>query len=155
LWQVKLEHPPTAGPVVSGKIVIVATAQAVEARQLVDGSLLWRSDVPGTESPFVLSDGRIAYISSAGTLTVLRARDGKSKASIPNVGTFFPPALMNNSIIYATENALMRYQIGEGTTSVWMDTSWFGSLTSPLVMDAGSVYFASQRRGLVRAGRPR
>lgn len=153
LWQVKLDHPPTAGPVVSGKVVIVATAEAMEARQLVDGSLIWRSDVPGPESAFVLSEGRIAYISSSGTLTVLRERDGKSEASIPNAGTFFPPSLMNNSILYATENALMRYQLGEGTTSVWMDTSWFGSLTSPLVMDAGSVYFASQRRGLVSAGR--
>jgi outer membrane protein assembly factor BamB len=153
LWQIKLERPPTAGPVINGKLVFVATAEAMEARHLIDGSLLWRSEVPGTESAFVLSDGRIAYINSSGTLTVLRAKDGKSVATIPNVGTFFPPALMNNSILYATENALMRYQIGEGTTSVWMDTSWFGSLTSPLVLDAGSVYFASQRRGLVCAGR--
>ncbi|MDP6115762.1 MAG: PQQ-binding-like beta-propeller repeat protein [Planctomycetota bacterium] len=155
LWEVRLEHPPTAGPVINGKVIFVATAEAMEARQLVDGSLLWRSDVSGPESAFVLSDGRIAYISSTGTLNVLRAKDGKSETTIPNVGAFFPPVLMNGSVLYATENALMRYQMAEGTNSVWMDTSWFGSLTSPLVIDAGSVYFASRRRGLVAAGRLR
>jgi outer membrane protein assembly factor BamB len=157
LWAVDCDAAPTTGPAIVGKTVLVGTASGVEARSLLDGSLLWRNGTAGTVG-LTVSRSTIAAITDTPELVVLSADSGRElyrsgdapRSAQPSLST--PPMIVGDNVLYATDTLLMRVSVDGGQREPLMDISWLGRMTAPPVMVESRLYFATDRYGFVRVG---
>jgi len=127
------------------------------AHSLVDGRCLWQSDAGPVAGAFALSQEYIAYVSPSSELVLLDAATGETDAKIPGASPAVPPVLTRTSVLYAARNGLMVYapsQAGSPTNPRrWMDTSWLGAVSSPMIKADSRVYVATDAKGLICAGK--
>ena len=153
LYRVALDAAPTTAPAVRKKTVYLGTASGLEARSLLDGALLWRAASAAVAGALAVGADRIAYVDASSTLVLVDRQSGAVLAHVPDASPAVPPLLTRAAVFFATAGSIERYLISDGTRERWMDTSWLGAISSPLVAVQSRVYFATQDRGLVRAGR--
>jgi len=159
LWRLAPDAPPTTGPAVRGDVVYLGTARGMEARSLLDGSAVWRSDAGPVGRTFALSPELLTYVSPTGELVLLDPEDGvevdlpdgRIGDAVPSV----PPLLTREGVLYAVRGGIMRLAPDRGGRRAWMDVDpdWLGQVVSPLIMTRSRVYFATDGRGFIRAGR--
>jgi outer membrane protein assembly factor BamB len=154
LWRSPLEEAPTTGPVVRERLIYVGTTGALEARKLLNGSVLWRSPIGGVAGPFALGRRWIAAITTTSELVFLAPGDGKVLKKEAGALPAAPPLRARESILYLTTRGLMlATPRSGGKPKRWMNISWLGTLTTPFVAVHDRVYFATDKRGLICAGK--
>ncbi len=153
LWEIRLDAMPTTAPVVRDKLLLVGTSRGVEARHVVNGALAWSSEAGGAGHALTMDRERVAYVTPGGEVVVLDPAGGEVRRRIPGALPLVPPLLVRGTVLYAAQGALMAWPSGASRPRGWMDTSWLGEMTSAMVAVGGRVYFATDRRGLVCAGK--
>jgi outer membrane protein assembly factor BamB len=153
LWEVPLPAAPTTGPVVARKMIYVGTAAGVEARRLVDGAPVWQAEGGAASTALVLGRERIAYVSAAGDVVLVDRAGGEGRATVGGAIAGVPPIMVRDTVLYAADGAVMACTPAGGTPERWMDISWLGPVSSPMIAAEGRVYFGAQGRGLICAGR--
>ncbi len=152
LWRADLGAAPTTGPVIRGKTVFVGTKTGIRARSLLDGNDLWSGPEEQVSSAITVTRESVAYVTHAGDLVVLDPQDGSESARCAGAVSGVPPVLAQGGILFAAEQALMVCNPGEEPPSRWMDISWLGRPSSPMIMASRRVYFATDQQGFIRAG---
>ncbi len=153
LWEAPLDAAPTAGPVVRKKGVLVGTAQGLEARSLLDGSLAWRAEIGAVAGAFTVGRSHVACVTAQSELVLIDPQDGTVAARVPGALPSVTPMLVRGTALFAAEGSLHYYRVEDGSQGRWMDTSWLGALSSPMILVRSHVYFATEERGFIRAGK--
>jgi outer membrane protein assembly factor BamB len=151
LWRRRCDV--TTGPVVERDRIYVGTSTGVAALRLVDGSEIFSTTNGPPAQPLVCAKNFIAYVNAGSEAVLLDARDGKLVVKIPQALPTVPPLLTRDTLLFVTKDSLMTYNFASAQTQRWMATAWLGTLTSPVVISEASVYFATDKRGFIRAGK--
>jgi len=154
LANVSLDSPPTAAPMVLGKMVYIATKDQLQARDLADPDLAIRWSAPGVSGELAFREDRFVYITPKGELATVSQTDGKVERSLPGFLPGGTPLICRDQILAPGKEALLRVKLtGDDPPTPWTDTSWLGKPASPLVLHRGHVYQAREGWGLVRFGK--
>ncbi len=151
LWEIPLYAEPTAAPVIDQKIVYNPTAKGIVARNLLDGSTLWKADV-GSVGELALGIKEIVCISESGELLVIDKASGEVIDRIDGVHPATPPVRVKNQIFFVAGDYIDLYNIQDQSRENWMKVSWLGELKTPIIMENSRLYFATEKYGLIRAG---
>jgi outer membrane protein assembly factor BamB len=151
LWRIAVSEPPLTGPIVHRKMVFFGTPTGIAAHRILDGKRLWHAPVGEVKRDLVSCGDIVATVTAAGDFVTLDTTTGavraKQSSAIPNL----PPIPAHDALLYATPTGLKRFDVTANTSELWLATSDFGTITSPLIMAGSSVWFATEKRGLIRA----
>lgn len=162
LWAVRPETAPAGAPAEAAGRVFVAAAGKdaakgfLEARSIVDGSLLWRQelDAPPVSHPVASADW-VLVATADDRIAAFRAADGKPRDPIPVAGRPVAPALWKDTIVLAGEGRIAAYDLA---ASEWLwnykDQDHIGMPSGPPVLAAGTIWVGTSKRGLVAIGVP-
>lgn len=152
LWSI--EVPVVTGPAVENSIVYVGTENGVAAYKLLDGSALWSARSAAPAQPLLLNDGRLATMTGGGEMLLINAKTGEIISTTPGANAAFSPLLTGDAIFYfAGKENLMRMAIGQTGGQRWMTAARLGAATSPPVASESCLFFATERRGLLKVGK--
>jgi len=160
LAQATLPSEPISPPIVAGKFVFVATAKDVIAFQLTEVDLkpAWSVEI-AFANELVLADELLYGVTQAGELLVISAVDGKIKQRVPGISPDLPPLVAGKMVLAAAKDRLVVVDLSakilpdeKPTVATWMDTSWLGPPTTPLVLHRGHLYGGRKDWGVVRWG---
>ena len=154
LWRVPLKETPLFGPVRLPKGIVLATPKGIAVHKIVDGSVAWTVDCGPLAAPLNADADRIAAITRSGELLVLAASDGKQLAKVSDVAGRVPPLLLGDKVLFVNRDLTLLRE-GEDVPVQWARTAWLGTVTTPLVLLDGCVYFATETKGVVCIGAPR
>ena len=154
LWRVPVDERPLTGPVIYRKTILFGTAQGISAHRLIDGLPLRQIEVGPVKSALVLTGDSVCAVNSIGELIVVDPQSGEIHARQPGATPDLPPLRAPGALLYSAAEGLMRFDLANKTAELWMATTELGTLTSPMIMAHGSVWFATEKGGLVRAGNP-
>jgi outer membrane protein assembly factor BamB len=155
LWRREAGGLVVAAPVLAGRLVLLATDQAVAAFSLVDGSVRWTAKA-GPPAGAVACGGDVACYAVAGNgLVIVGLADGAVKRTVRDAIGRVSPLVSRDSVLYAAGENLMLLRLDAEKPVAWMDVSWLGSIVSPPVMSESTVFFGSDRYGAVCAGKGR
>ena len=172
LWSEAKNEAPLTGPILHRNKIFYATADGINSRSVHEnpgGGSLWglpadwpRGAVKGVLT--VCGDLIVAASTNNHSVIVLgldppidatnfseplsepvRLRPASATPDLPVL-----PA--RDALLYATSDGLRRYDLTTKTSGLWLETAEFGTITSPLIMAGSSVWFATEKRGLIRAG---
>jgi outer membrane protein assembly factor BamB len=163
---------PTTPPVLAGGKVLFGTPTGVAALSLLDGSHVWESPAGAAPSgDLAAKNGWVVYVTKAavamadeagaqaqtpaGEVVVLDATSGQEIARATGALANVAPMLVGKYVYFATEKSIQRLDPATSQTAAWMDTSWMGTITSPMIAADGMLYFATDRVGFVCAGAKR
>jgi hypothetical protein len=93
-------------------------------------------------------------VTAAGEFVALDATNGAVRPKLPSAIANLPPIPARDALLFATPTGLNRYDLTTNASELWLPTPDFGTITSPLIMAGSSVWFATEKRGLIRAGEP-
>jgi outer membrane protein assembly factor BamB len=153
LWRTVPEAAPMTGPVVHRNVIVFGTASGISARSILDGRPLWNAAVGPVKAALALGADFVTAVTSAGELVVLDAQTGEVRAKQAGAIRDIPPLLAGGALLYAAADGLMRYDIVNKTSTRWIKNADLGSLTSPMILSASSVYFATDKPAFIRAGK--
>ena len=151
LWRATLDSPPCTGPVVVEATIYVGVSGGVEARRLVDGALLWRSDAGAPVRALAVEGGLIVYVSADGRFIALDRRTGGTAIAAEGALRAWPPVVSRGAALFAAADGIRRLDLNDGEARRWMQTAWLGEMTAPMVLADSALYFATRPRGLVCA----
>jgi outer membrane protein assembly factor BamB len=137
LWQVRLEAPIVAQPVVAGSVVLAAAAnKALYSMDVATGATRWVDTFPDVVSTTpVVGGGAILTITEDGTARVLDPETGHQTSSV-KLGAMVagPPAASGNLAVVADDGGgLTAISLPEGTVL------WTAGLTDTLAENTGPV----------------
>lgn len=156
LWRVELEAAPTTGPVLEKDLVLVGTGDGLECRRLVDGQP--HKDFPpyygGVGSELVLAQRVIAWVSPTGQLVMVSRSDPTQSRTVPGALAGVAPLVARGRLLFAAREALMCFdtQAEAAQPQPWVDISWLGRPTGPMVLAGSRVYLPMAGWGLVCFG---
>jgi outer membrane protein assembly factor BamB len=153
LWTAALGATPQTAPVIVQKSIYAGTSNGVVAHSLIDGRELWKAETGGVSAPLAITGSTIVCVNSSGELVLLNADNGQSLKKLAGALPGVPPLVTHDSVLYATLDGLMIFDLAEKTSRPWMDTSELGTITSPMILHDWCVYFATDKRGFIRAGK--
>ncbi|MBM4034748.1 MAG: hypothetical protein FJ291_23640 [Planctomycetes bacterium] len=154
LWRVQLKETPLFGPVRLPKGIVLAMPKGIAVHKIVDGSVALAVDCGPLAAPLNADADRIAAITKSGELLVLAASDGKQLAKVSDVAGRVPPLLLGDKVLFVNKDLTLLRE-GEDVPVQWARTAWLGTVTTPLVLLDGNVYFATESKGVVCIGAPK
>ncbi len=154
LWRVAVGDPPRTGPITHRKTILFGTPAGIAAHSILDGRRLWHAPVGEVKSDLVLCGNFVSAVNALGELVILDATTGAVHAKQAGATPNLPPLPARDALLYATPGGLNRYDLTSNASEPWLATPDFGATTSPLIMAGSSVWFATEKRGLIRAGKP-
>ena len=101
--------------------------------------------------PPVFDRERIACVTKAGQIVLLRPEDGREIARIKDAAGSHPPILAEGSLLYLSQEAIKRYDFASGKSEQWakLAASWPGRMTGPMIQIDSHLLFGTEKRGLV------
>jgi outer membrane protein assembly factor BamB len=161
LWSVKLDTRSVHGPSVLGDRVFVPCAGKgdakgfVEARKVVDGSLLWRQPLDEPPASHVVASGDWAAVAMGEKIAVFRASDGKAREPVPVGGPAACPALCRDVLVVVGQERIAAYDLA---SSEWLwnykDQDNIGTVTGQPVVAGEVIWVGTTKKGLVAIGVP-
>ena len=152
LWRIGVNAPPLTGPITHRNLIVFGTTTGIAAHRIIDGKRLWHAPAGEVKSQIVLSGDLVAAVNAAGELIILDTASGtvrtKQSGATPNL----PPVPARDALLSSPTAGLKRHDLTANTSELWLATPDFGAITSPLIMAGDSVWFATEKRGLIRAG---
>lgn len=102
VWQINLDSPIQARPVIAGDLVFVATWDGVFALRLADGQAVWNKSY-GPDEPVggLATDGERIYYGAGNRLYACQAKTGKQLWSLPTKAPFLASPLAAKGMIWA------------------------------------------------------
>jgi len=156
LWQIPLDAAPTGGPALLDKTVLVGTTESLQAHALIDGSLMWVCRNGPLPSRFAVNRDCIAYVDNRSRLVLIDPNDGKRLCSQSDqqalISSVTPMIVGGGNILFATQQDLIIREVAGSYERQWMDISWLGTVTSPMIMLQSRLYFATDKYGLICVG---
>ncbi len=153
LWSVRVKDTPLTGPVSHRNTILFGTGNGIWAHSLIDGKLLWHAPIGGIRTSLVMNGDTVSAINVSGELIGLDASSGAARFKQSGANPAIPPLPAQDALLYTTGEGLMRYSVANDTSGLWMASDEFGAVTSPLICAGSSVYFATEKRGFVHAGK--
>jgi hypothetical protein len=101
----------------------------------------------------VLDNGLVGWVTTAGEVVLAEVQTGQLTARFPGAVVGLPPLLTRDAVLFAGQDGLMMGSLAPAKTQRWMATGWLGPVASPLILADSSVYFATEAKGLIRAGK--
>jgi outer membrane protein assembly factor BamB len=154
LWQVDLEAPATAAPIVVKGTIYLGMPDGLEARRLVDGQPVsaWHCDADGVSGEVAAGPEGFLYVSRKGELILVDRDSGAVKRRVAGATAGLAPLVARDVVFYAAPGGIMRLSLAEkdAQPSQWMDTSWLGRVTAPMVAGDSSIYVGMAGWGFVR-----
>jgi len=156
LWQVQASRAASGSPVIIGNRLYVGTAGGLEVRSLTDGSLIDTryGHMQGVAGDIVSRSGLLAFINGSGNLVITDSTDGSVVGTAPAASAHPAPLAARDRILYVGGQGLMTMRAdapGEAPET-WMDTSWLGEPTTPMVADGARLYLGMAGWGIVCMG---
>jgi hypothetical protein len=101
--------------------------------------------------PPVFDHQRIACVTKAGEILLLRPDDGREIGRIKDAAGSYPPVLAESSLLYLSQEAIKRYDFASGKSEQWVKlaASWPGRMTGPMILVDSHLLFGTEKRGLV------
>jgi outer membrane protein assembly factor BamB len=157
LWRISLAVQAVASPVIDDDRVFLATDRGVRAWSLLDGSALsgWLAPGEGASSDAAFGRDRIVYVSRSGELIVLDGSTGTMLSRQPGALPGFAPLVCHDRVFYVGRRGLMTIAPGDDGPALWLDTSWLGRPTAPMILAGSNLYAGMAGWGLVRLGEGR
>ncbi|MCE9610946.1 MAG: PQQ-binding-like beta-propeller repeat protein [Chthoniobacter sp.] len=152
LWRISVSESPLTGPITHRIMVLFGTPTGIAAHSILDGKRLWHAPVGEIKRDLVLCGDIVATVTAAGEFVTLDTTTGAVRAKQSSATPNLPPIPARDAFLYATPTSLARYDLTANTSELWLATPDFGTITSPLIMAGSSVWFATEKRGLIRAG---
>ena len=135
-WSVALSGSPAAPPVSGDSQVYVALRDGgIVAYGLADGVERWRRDL-ATDQPLAL-EPRSVFVVAGGGVHALRAEDGASRWSVPQLAPAAPLLARAGWLIVATEAGLVALRTADGAV-VWRRN--IGAVHEQPAIDGDRVY---------------
>lgn len=153
LWRIAVSEPPLTGPITHRKMVLFGTPTGIAAHSILDGKRLWHAPVGEVKRDLVLCGDIVAAVAAAGEFVTLDATTGAVRTKETDATQNLPPIPARDALLYATPTGLKRCDLKTNTSELWLATPDFGTITSPLIMTGSSVWFATEKRCLIRAGK--
>jgi outer membrane protein assembly factor BamB len=153
LWRARPGKPPTTGPVIRKTSVVFGTATGISAHGIIDGKLRWHAPVGPVNAAIASCGDLLAAITSSGTLVILDADTGEIRATQEGAIPDMPPLPARDSLLYAMADGWNRYDIPGRKAERWMQGATSGAMKTPMILSNSSVYFATEKLGLIRAGK--
>jgi outer membrane protein assembly factor BamB len=151
LWRVAMEAAPTTSPVVRDRTIYVGTESGLQARRLLDGSPVWTAGEAAVVSGPVLDRTRVGCVTENSEVLIVSRTDGEVEERLPGALPDIPPLILRGAVVYADPEGLHLYR-PDGGAAEWMDTSWLGRVSAPMIAVGRRIYFAAGERGFVCAG---
>jgi hypothetical protein len=126
--------------------IVLATAKGVSSHSMLDGRRLWSAEVGAIAAPPVVDNDRIAVVTEAGELLLLRPVEGSVAVRAPAGAV--PPLLAGERILFAAKELMLLPGAGEAPVP-WADTSELGRPVTPFVLSDSHVTLATESRGVV------
>lgn len=151
LWERALPSVPQTGCVFTGGRVWVGLADGLHG----EGVLESRPAVSIPCGPLaclpVFNAERIACLTQAGEMRLVRPDDGRELGRIPGAAGSYPPILAESSLLYLSQDAIKRFDFASGESEPWVKlaASWPGRMTSPMIQVDSHLLFGTTKRGLV------
>jgi len=151
VWEKVLPSAPLTGPVVAGGRVWAGLSSGVAGLSLVQGEREFRIDCGAVTGTLVADASRLAVLTDAGILLFIDPQDGAEIARIEGVTEGFPPLLTENACLYSAENAIRLYDFYSGESRSWarLTPSYPGRMVTPMVMVESTIFFATDKKGLL------
>jgi outer membrane protein assembly factor BamB len=146
LWRVALADAPRFAPARRGVAIVLATDKGVSSHSMLDGRRLWSAEVGAIAAPPVVDNDRIAVVTEAGEMLLLRPVEGSIAVRAPAAAV--PPLLVGERVLFADKGLMLLPGAGEAPVP-WADTSGLGRPVTPLVLSDSHVYLATETRGVV------
>lgn len=156
LWRAALDAAPTTSPAVARNVIYVGTARGLEARSLVDGGPAsgWAVACRDPAGDFALERDVLAFITGKGDLVVVKRAGGalvvRQAGAVPGTA----PVLSRGAVLYFSDQGIMRLALDEDDARpvLWMETSWLGKPTAPMIVASPHAYVGMAGWGLVCLG---
>ena len=153
LWHAVLTDAPATGPVIRRNSVIFGTAKGISAHRITDGKPLWHAPVGPVKSALVHCGDFVAATTSAGEIVLLDSETGQIRTRQAGATADIPPLPAHDALLFAAPDGVMRLRLADKTVGHWLSRNTEDVITSPLIVCGSSAYFASGKRGLIRAGK--
>ena len=95
----------------------------------------------------------LAAVTSTGTLVILDADSGEVRATQEGAIPDMPPLPAGEALLYAVADGRNWYDVSNKKAGRWMQATDTGSMKTPMIFSNSSVYFATEKQGLIRAGK--
>ncbi|MCC5828056.1 MAG: PQQ-binding-like beta-propeller repeat protein [Phycisphaeraceae bacterium] len=178
LWKREIEQPMRGPPVFLGSVhspvLYLPTAGGLEARSPVDGRLdpgMPPSPAGASTTP-VLWQGQMVYVDDMGRLLLRDVETGRITAWTAGALPGVAPMPARDRILFASADGLMSWEpsprehpeteldehglprtgADDPQPEEWVDTSWLGRFTAPMVWSEGRIYVGMAGWGLTRLG---
>lgn len=158
LWRASLPQPATAAPLLETKKFLLATAEGLEARSLVDGSFLtaW-NEIGSPSGELATKDSLIVFVNRQGELIAYDRIADKTVARVPGALPGQTPLVSRDKILYAATGRLMMLTLGaDNPPELWIDLSMTapneGLPCGPLVLKDSRLLTILPGRGLACFG---
>jgi hypothetical protein len=151
LWEKPLSSVPRTGCVVAADRVWVGLAEGLRGEDVFDS----RPAVSIACGPLaclpVVHGERIACVTKAGALLLVRPDDGQELGRIADAVGDYPPVLAESSLLYLSRDAIRRFDFTAAKSELWVKlaASWPGRMTSPMIQVDSHLLFGTAKRGLV------
>jgi len=151
VWEKVSPAIPTTGPLFMGDRVWVGLSFGVAGLSLVQGVEDVQVDCGAVTGPLVADGLRLAALTEAGKLHFIDSKAGVETACVEGVTEGFPPLLTENACLYSAENAIKLYDFYSGASRSWtrLTPSYPGRMITPMVMVESTVFFATDKKGLL------
>jgi outer membrane protein assembly factor BamB len=154
LWHIGLNETPLTAPITHRKTVFFGTPTGLAAHRILDGKRLWHAPVGEVKSDLALSGEVVSAVNATGELLILDLTSGAVRTKQSGATANLPPLPARDALLYATLAGLKRHDLTANTSELWLATPDLGAINSPLIMAGSSIWFATEKRGLIRAGKP-
>jgi len=151
LWERPLPTTPQTGCVLTAGRVWVGLPEGVRGEGILDSSPPVFIPCGPLACLPVFDRERIACVTAAGEVLLLRPDDGQEIGRIKDVAGSYPPLLAESSLLYLSKDAIKRFDFASGNSEQWakLAASWPGRMTSPMVQVDSHLLFGTEKRGLV------
>jgi outer membrane protein assembly factor BamB len=153
LWRAPLTHAALAPPIIERDRVYVGTSSGLLVCSLADGSVLSSTspDVGGVASEIRVDAQLLRFVNTANEFVSIHRKDGICLDRHPNADPQSNLIVAGPTVLYVSQGKLWSVQTGNDTLppQLWFDLATIGSLSSPMVLHAGQLYFGVAGRGLV------
>lgn len=152
LWERELEDEPLTGPLALDTGVWVGGRKGLTQCDPVSGAAIGHVAGGPVEMPLVANGGLVAGVTATGDILLAHATCAtNAPVTVKAALAGMPPLLGENAMVYFSDTALVRFDLGTGENIVLQKIyeKWDGKVTSPAIALDAHILYATQERGLI------
>ncbi|MCH8474476.1 MAG: PQQ-binding-like beta-propeller repeat protein [Opitutales bacterium] len=153
IWHRTLEEEIISEPLQLSNRIFVGTTDGLLALRLGNGEKVWQvGDSFGGDSMLALGNF-LYFVDAEGVLRQVDRRSGEVMQEWEGANPKVSPFGTRDRVFFVEGNFLQQLNPRTGDVNPWMNIGWLGEILSPFVVRGENLYFSTDQRGLIRAGR--